>query len=123
MGINRWSGRWTDGGQMHDECLVLLCYMEKHRWERHTIRGLAEILGIPKSSLYVILEEAYDDKVHSLLFRVALAYGFDFKVFFRPSSNESRVLIDVVRFNYTDYEKEQIYNAFNSIHRDSYENL
>lgn len=104
--VTTWDGKWYDRGQMHDHCIVLLSYMEKHRWEKHTIRGLADLLGIPKSSLHDILQDAFEDKPHSLLFRVGMAYGFDFKVYLRPSSDDERVLIDVVKYR-KEYEWAQ----------------
>jgi hypothetical protein len=104
--------RYYDDGQMVGHCICLLSYVSTHREEPQSISNLANRCGIPKQSLWEILNEArcYDD---SILRGVALTYGYDFHVFSTwnsmtfpsPKGCKKTRVLDVVKLNGNDKYK------------------
>lgn len=86
---------------MLNHCIALLAYAEKNRFIEHSIYSLADECGIPYTSMWMILDEAYKCKTDSLLMRVAMTYGYDFKVYrgYNSSTNQytKGIIIDVVK--------------------------
>lgn len=77
--------------EMVDDCIALLSYVSKHRNEWQTIQGLAEKCGIPRLNLRMIIIDADMNKTESLLWGVAVRYGFLYRILHRVGS-----IIDVV---------------------------
>jgi hypothetical protein len=78
-----------------DDCLALLSYCAKHRGELQSFPIFEEVLGIPHSTLFLMLTDAAEQGGNSLLHGVALHYGFSYRLVQRR--NGVRVgLIDVV---------------------------
>jgi len=93
---------------MEDNCIMLLSYVEDVGEQETTIRELARKCGVPKSSLYIILKDAFEDKTHSTLFRIAIKYGYDFKVYktwnYCLNSTLKWKIISVVKWDWVRYK-------------------
>jgi chromosome segregation and condensation protein ScpB len=104
----KFTDRYVHNGEMEDNCIMLLSYVEKEGVTRTTIRKLASKCKVPKSSLYDILRDAYEDKTHSTLFIYAMKYGYDFYIYntWNDSLNQlsPSYIIDVRKFNWNDYK-------------------
>lgn len=109
--------RYYSQGEMTDHCLALLSYVSKNRDEEQSVNYLAEKCGIPEPSLRMILNEFISQKVESLLFGVAMHFGYDFMVYANyydePATNhydrrnDKKKVIDVVRCDWTKYKYHQ----------------
>lgn len=54
--------------------------MSKNRREWQTVKGLAEVCGIPRVTLIHILEDAKANGSQSFLFGIARRYGYSYKL-------------------------------------------
>lgn len=106
--------RYYSQGEMTDHCLALLSYVSQHREEEQSVNYLAEKCGIPEPSLRMILNEFISCKVESLLFGVAMCYGYDFMVYANyyeepalnhyDRKNNKKKVIDVVKCDWKKYK-------------------
>ena len=80
---------------MADDCLILLQYCANHRDEKQTEFSLGRATGIPRPTIWFILNEARKNRYGSLLSRVACKYRFDFELSIKPNR-----LLDAVYVGY-----------------------
>jgi hypothetical protein len=83
--------------------------MEKHpELTRTSIREIGRLCGIPEKTLRVILIEAQEYPEGSLLFRVALCYGYNFKIYsywnWTTNQNTLSNVISVVKWDWSEYK-------------------
>jgi hypothetical protein len=87
-------GYWTVD---YERCLSLLSHVSKHRptlgnkrGEWQTVLGLSDELGIPRTTLRHILEDAKERPDGCLLFKVAQDHGYSYRLM-----DENGSIIDV----------------------------
>lgn len=68
------------GCKMGDDCLVLLSYVASHPKDEQSFASLAMETGIPKYTLWLILQYAIEEHEHSLLSQVARKHGYTYKI-------------------------------------------
>ena len=77
-----------------EDCLCLLAYVSRHRGEYQSYPALEEATGIPQTTLRAIVYDAREQKHESLLWGVALHYGYSYCTHSK-GQGESGPIIDV----------------------------
>lgn len=103
--------KYKKNGEDKEHCLALLSYVARNRDEPQSISQLARECGIPKTSLYRILTDATIDKTHSLLYGMALQYGFEFYIYQDWNYLEFPSPKNVIRGMVIDVERRPIHKA------------
>lgn len=90
------------GCDMVNDCLVLLEWAEHNRGREVSLAVLEEETGIPDDTVRFIIHQAQKNRDRSLLFGVAVCYGFHYRIY--PEWNREnrwkhrKPIIDATRY-------------------------
>lgn len=95
------------GCDMTSDCLVLLEWASNNRGRPVSLAVLEEETGIPDDTVRFILHQAQQNRDRSLLFGVAVCYGFHYRIY--PEWNREnrwkhrKPIIDATRYSNSPY--------------------